>query len=399
MNIKKIITAKKAALRPNINQALLRHVSKQEPSDVPYMLFDLDVAIQNCKKFKKALPNVQLFYAVKAFYSRELVESLHEHVDGFDVASLKEIEDLVEYGVKAETINFSNPVKSELHIKRAYQLGVRKFAFQSLAELTKIKKNAPDAAVIARVRTEELWSFVSLSDKFGCTKSEAVKLLKYARSLGLKLGGVTFHVGSQLIDDDGWRRSIRLAHEIREELRMQNHEIEIINIGGGFPTRYFEDDPTITSVASHINKYLKNEPGLQYEAEPGRFIVADAAVIVSRVIGVEKRKEKNWLFIDTGLFQSFLGAMRYEVFPYHPISLFHQRKDVGLNRKSTSYILTGPSCDSQDIISRDTVLPNDLALGDVLVFPNTGAYTLAYGSDFNGFKVPEVRYIKDGKLL
>jgi ornithine decarboxylase len=357
------------------------------------MLTDLDIIRDNCRNFKEALPSVRLFYAVKAFYSPEIIHFISDEVDGFDVASLKEIEDMLSLGIDPARLNFSNPVKSTSAIKKAYTMGIKNFAFQSLSELAKLQLHAPGASVYVRIRLKDLSSFVPLSEKFGCDEEEAISLLLYAKKVGLNPIGLTFHVGSQLLDHDAWEESVGLANKLIFKAQRQGINVTYVNIGGGFPTKYFQGDPDIKTVAKYINRSL--EQGITYTAEPGRYIVADSSVIVSKVIGVEHRNGKNWLFIDTGLFQSFLGTLHYETFPYQPISLSHQRPDRATNSKMIPYILTGPTCDSQDIISLNVFLPSDLALDDLLIFPNTGAYTVVYGSNFNGFPIPQNIFIND----
>lgn len=380
------------------NKDLVNMVAKHNHLKTPFMLTDLDIMRKNCRDFREALPSLQLFYAVKAFYSPEVIEFIADDVDGFDVASLKEITDLLSLGIEPSRLNFSNPVKSSDAIKKAYRLGVNKFAFQSISELAKLQMHAPGASVYVRVRLKDHPSFVPLSEKFGCNRDEAIDLLQYAKKVGLNPIGLTFHVGSQLLDHAAWEESISLANVIIHDAQDKGINATYVNVGGGFPARYFQGDPDIYTVAKYINRSLDNK-SVEYAAEPGRYIVANTSVIVSKVIGVERRNGQNWVFIDTGLFQSFLGSLRYETFPYQPISLSHQGIDHGTSSKMIPYILTGPTCDSQDIISSKVFLPSDLALDDLLVFPNTGAYTVAYGSNFNGFPIPKSYFIQGGKRV
>lgn len=381
------------------NQGLIDVVAKHKNIKTPFMLTDLDIMRENCRHFKAALPRLKLYYAVKAFYSPETIKYIEKDVDGFDVASLKEITDLLAIGISSSRLNFSNPVKSTDAIKKAYRLGVKLFAFQSMSELAKLQMHAPGASVYVRVRLNDSASFVPLSEKFGCNADEAVKLLHYAKMVGLKPVGLTFHVGSQLLDHAAWEESIGLANSILQEAQDQGIDATLINVGGGFPAKYFKGDPEIGTVAEFINRSLDTREDITYTAEPGRYIVANTSVIVSKVIGVERRNGKNWLFIDTGLFQSFLGTLHYETFPYQPISLSHQGIERSASSRMIPYILTGPTCDSQDVISMDVFLPSDLALGDILIFPNTGAYTVVYGSNFNGFPIPKNYFIKGGERI
>jgi ornithine decarboxylase len=345
------------------------------------------------------MPNIRLYYAVKALYSEDIIKAMIECVDGFDVASLSEINSLISFGVDPKKLNFSNPVKSPESIRQAYKQGITQFTFQSLGELKKIQDNAPKSSVYVRVKMDDSHSLVPLSEKFGCTRSEAIPFLQHAKEIGLKPIGIAFHIGSQLLDNTIWTKSITSANLMVKEAQEVGVEITHINIGGGFPARYFESDLTIGAAADYVNNALDRSSGVEYIAEPGRFIVADSSVIGSKVIGIEERSDKRWLFIDTGLFQSFLGAKRYDQFPYQPIALFDDTIERRKPTRNIPYIITGPSCDSQDVVAEDILLPDDIEVGDFLAFPNTGAYTIVYGSNFNGFSIPTQHYIREGKML
>lgn len=377
---------------------LVHTVSQYSHLKTPFMITDLDIVIRNCKEFKNKIPGVRLYYAVKALSSKEIIQTMRDYVDGFDVASVTEIDALITYGVKPDKLNFSNPVKSSDSIEYAFARGISHFTFQSLPELHKIKEHAPGSSVYVRVKTNDSQSLVPLSEKFGCLRPEAVDLLKKAQELGLKPVGVTFHIGSQLLDNSIWTEAIKAANEIVDEAQEAGLETNRINIGGGFSARYFESDSILDTAAHYIEKAIQADSSVEYIAEPGRYIIASSSLIVSKIIGIETRNGKSWVFIDTGLFQSFLGASRYNVFPYGPITL-NTAKSPEYKSKMASYVLTGPTCDSYDVIATEVELPDDIKVDDLLIFPNTGAYTVVYGSAFNGFTVPDRYYLKGGELL
>lgn len=381
-----------------IDTSLIDAAKQFSSEQTPYMLTDLDIVQQNCKSFRKNLPSFRLFYAVKALFTDEIIEAMDQLVDGFDVASLGEIQRLLKLGITAERLHFSNPVKSAQSIVVANSLGISTFTVQSEQELEKVSANAPGSNIFVRVKLDDTRSLVPLSQKFGCDINDAKALFDKAKQLKLVPYGIAFHVGSQVLDVDVWDDAIQQIEKLVKELKEKDIPIEVINVGGGFPTKYFDDDTDIALTATHIQKNLKGEgmKNLSYIAEPGRFIVANSSVIVSSVIGTERRGDEDWLFLDTGLFQSFLGAVRYDIFPYRPISLRH----LGMSPRSQKlYTLTGPTCDSEDIIAVDIMLPKDIAAGDHLMFPNVGAYTVVYGSDFNGFPLPAHKYLRKGRLV
>ncbi|HEY1085651.1 MAG TPA: type III PLP-dependent enzyme [Candidatus Saccharimonadales bacterium] len=379
-----------------VNNSLIDAAKRLDKEETPYMLTDLDIIQQNCKRFRENLPSFRLFYAVKALFTDEIVRAMDGLVDGFDVASQGEIQRLLNLGVSVDRLHFSNPVKSVQSITTAHAIGIASFTVQSRQELEKIATNAPKSKIFVRVKLDDTHSLVPLSQKFGCGIDEVKPLFELAKNLGLVPYGIAFHVGSQVLDVNVWDGAIKQVSKLVRMLNEEGIKIQAINIGGGFPTRYFNDDTEITSTASHIKKNIQDDmKDLLYIAEPGRYVVANSSVIVSTVIGTELRGGENWLFLDTGLFQSFLGAVRYEIFPYRPISL-RQWGEVAVEQQL--YTLTGPTCDSEDIIAVDVMLPKDIVIGDRLVFPNVGAYTIVYGSSFNGFALPKQKYLKEGKI-
>jgi ornithine decarboxylase len=150
------------------------------------MLTDLQTIVDNCRRFSDAMPNVQLLYAVKAFCTSKVIRAVEHYIHGFDVASIGEIQLLIDNGIDASRLYYSNPVKSEHHCRQAYKLGVRKFAFQSKNELDKLRDISTDCVVYVRMDVGDTKSYVPLSDKFGCSEADAMDLLVYATQLGFQ---------------------------------------------------------------------------------------------------------------------------------------------------------------------------------------------------------------------
>lgn len=360
------------------------------------MILDLSKVEEKVKLFRKLLPGVKLFYAMKCNDDPGILALLKDKIDGFDVASFAEIKKLLALGVSPEVMAFSNPVKIASDVKEAYQAGVRLFAFQSKAELLKLKENAPGSRVYLRLKVADDQSELSFSQKFGAEVEDALELCKEALKQGHTLAGLTFHVGSQAENNSVWQQAIircaEVAATIKDELGCK---LEFINIGGGLPVQYATDHIIDIEGAAQdiIEVKEKHFPDVSFMAEPGRFLVGEAGTIVSSVIGVETRKNQTWLFLDVGAFQAFVEIFEFGYFPY-PISMyqrFTQNEDI------TPYVLTGPSCDSYDTLTFEAELPEGISIGDNLQFSVTGAYTLVYGSTFNSLPIPEVHYKKEGK--
>lgn len=375
-------------INKNLTEFLVDYAVKFDAT--PFVITDLTLVRKNCIEFKNTFPNIHLYYAIKAYSAPELIRAIDDVVYGYDVASLAEIITLIDMGIKPQRLLYSNPVKTADSIKKSYQLGVAMFAAQSMQELDKIAINAPRSGIFIRVAMNDAHSKVPLGLKFGCQQADALDLLAYADYLKLRCLGITFHVGSQQLDPTAWEDAIEKAQKMTQQAKEHGLDLKYINIGGGFPAQYSKDDTPISKIARKVNDSITFDD-IQYLAEPGRFIVADSSAIVSRVIGYEQRQSVNWIFLDVGLFQAFIGAKRFKPFPYTP--LVFDKNGLRKEGKETTCVLTGPSCDSDDVILNDALLPMDIEIDDIIVFPNTGAYTVVYGSRFNGF-APPASYFK-----
>lgn len=357
--------------------------------ETPIIVTDVNRVRRQCHLFKQYFPDTKLYYAVKCLPESEVIQSIDDLVDGYDAASVPEIHLILSKGVNPARIGFSNPVKSCEAIKEAAQLGVSRFAYQSKGELDKIAHCAPGSSVYLRVRMRDAEAAISFSAKFGCKVSEADELLEAATDLGLKPIGVTFHVGSQARDAAAWQEAILTAGAIAKQASRRGVRLEMINIGGGFPVMYDENDPAIDVIAHSVNGAIEqNDLKTEYLAEPGRFLTADSSAIVATVIGVEDRKDSSWLFLDVGAFQAFFEIFEFGNFPYPVFSMRHLENRSAEDVATKHYVLTGPTCDSFDTMALDVVLPANIQVGDELLFTMTGAYTTVYGSNFNGFNIP-----------
>lgn len=378
----------------------LRKINSASGLETPYMLTDVAHIRRQCQLFKESFPDVKLYYAVKCFSHERVLRTVDPLVDGYDAASAAEIQTLVAIGVDPLRINYSNPIKSEPSIRTAVRLGVRSFAFQSKGELDKIARCTSTADVYVRVRMGDAHGAQNFSSKFGCDPDHAISMLTYAQTLGLNPMGITFHVGSQATEVAAWKRAIKDAQALADDACKNGITLTMINMGGGFPAVYDIDDPRIVTIAIAVNSAIADGPAnIAYIAEPGRFVVADSSVIVATVISREDRANKPWLFLDVGAFQAFFEIFEFDRFMYPVQSRTHLAAKVA-NQPLISYALSGPTCDSFDTMTMDVQLPAGIQEGDQLIISKTGAYTIAYGSNFNGFTIPRPHFIdSEGDML
>lgn len=362
----------------------------QLPYETPFMLTSIAAVRENYLDLQDCFPGARIHYALKANPDREILRGLKDMGSSFEIASHGELELLKSIGVDPKTVIYSNPVKPANHIALTHKEGVSAFAFDSENELKKIAANAPGAKVYLRIKVPEKGSTFPLSSKFGAPAGDTVKLMKAARKLGLIPAGITFHVGSQSAELDTWKAAVEVAGRAIWELQQAGIILEFLNLGGGWPVTYTKKVPAIVELASVVQNALQLHLPypLQLYLEPGRFLAANASVMVASVIGLEKRSNTDWVYLDVGAFQ---GLIEFLEMPGWQLPIYTDREDARFKRGS--FTVTGPTCDSQDTLGDGISLPHDIQEGDRVFIGNTGAYTLTYGaSSFNGFSLPKVYY-------
>jgi len=288
-------------------------------------------------------------------------------------------------GGTADKISFGNTIKKKSDIAAAFERGVRLFAFDSAAELDKLATAAPGARVFCRILTSGVGADWPLSRKFGCEVEMARDLLIEAAKRGVVPHGVSFHVGSQMKDPEAWDAAVAQAAWIFKECESAGVTLNMLNIGGGFPTRYRRDIPSMASYGESIDASLKRHFGNRVPeiiVEPGRQMVGDAGVIQTEVVLIARKGRndpRRWVYLDIGKFGGLAETLDEAI--QYPIS-------TPRRGKVERVILAGPTCDSADVIyeKADYRLPLDLEVGDKLEIRSTGAYTTTYASvAFNGF--------------
>nr|WP_297323556.1 type III PLP-dependent enzyme [uncultured Bartonella sp.] len=351
------------------------------------MILDLDVVRENYEGFVKALPQSRIFYAVKANPSPEVLRLLVSLGSSFDTATVAEIEMVLDAGATPDRISYGNTIKKERDIARAYELGVSLFAVDCVEEVEKIARAAPGVRVFCRVLTDGEGAEWPLSRKFGCVPQMAVSVLRRAHELGLKAYGVSFHVGSQQTNLKAWDRALADASQVFKTLAKEGIVLKLVNMGGGFPTRYLKDVPSAQAYGMAIFDSLSKHFGNRLPEtiiEPGRGMVGNAGVIRTEVVLVSRKAENDklrWVYLDVGKFNGLAETMDEAI--RYPIET---TKD---NDEMEPCVLAGPTCDSADVMYEKTPypLPISLTVGDELLINGTGAYTTTYASvAFNGFE-------------
>jgi ornithine decarboxylase len=327
-----------------------------------------------------------VFYAVKANPDPVILEMLTQLGSCFDCASTGEIEMVLAAGATADRISFGNTIKKERDIQKAYEKGIRLFAVDCEVEVEKIARVAPGSKVFCRILCDGKDAEWPLSRKFGCEVEMAPRVLEHAHRLGLKAYGVSFHVGSQQRNPEVWDAALASASWIFREMAEQGITLSMVNLGGGFPTKYLKEIPGVESYGSAIFRSLRKHFGNNIPEtiiEPGRGMVGNAGVIESEVVLISKKSDRaediRWVYLDIGKFHGLAETMDEAI--RYPIRTRHD------GAEKVPCVLAGPTCDSVDVMyEKDPYwLPFSLEIGDKVLIEGTGAYTTTYSSrDFNG---------------
>ena len=353
--------------------------------DRPTLVIDRDAVIRRYAALSQGLGRAHIHYAVKANPAPELLEGLAQAGSGFDAASRAEIEMCLAAGATPGRISFGNTIKRAADIAWAHDRGITLFAADAEEELEKIARHAPRARVYIRMLVMNSQADWPLSRKFGCAPDKAPDLMALATRLGLRPVGLSFHVGSQTRCADMWAPVLDQVAAVWHAAREAGHDLNLLNIGGGFPAFYGEavDAPELYAarVMHLVAERFGDVPHVM--AEPGRGLVAEAGAIAAEVLLVSRKSDMDlnrWVYLDIGRFSGLAEtegeAIRYNFLTPHD------------GEPTAPCILAGPSCDSADVLyeKRPVDLPIGLAAGDRIVIRNCGAYTSTYASvGFNGF--------------
>lgn len=367
---------------------------EKKQGDESFVIVDLGDIIRQYNKWKRLLPRITPFYAVKCNPDPIIIGLLNKLGCCFDTASKNEILKVIELGVKAENIIFANPCKPVDFIKFARSNDVDMLVIDSPHELYKIKLFHPQANILIRIQTDDSKSRCKFNSKFGVSLDEVEDILKIANQLEIKVKGVSFHVGSGCEDPTVYRTAISDCSKVIEIAKKYEINIDLIDIGGGFPGI---DDARITfeSMTDVINRaideFFGEEPQVRFIAEPGRYFVSSSHTLIVSIINKkeyidkETNTKKNVYYISDGVYGSFSGVIydyaKFELLP------FNER-----NEKTYPSIVWGPTCDSMDKVSQECMLPL-LAIGESVIIKNIGAYSVASATEFNGFPLPSINYI------
>ncbi len=360
----------------------------------PLFIVDHEQLRRNFREFRRRLPRVQPYYAVKANPAPEIVQTLYKAGASFDVASIGEFrlvyENIRDLPPKErqdyiwDKIIYANPIKDRATLEELdpYKPLV---TYDNREEIGKIRRHAPHAGLALRIRVPNTGSMVELSSKFGAAPGEAADLIAAAFDAGLTVEGLCFHVGSQCTNFDNYVQALNMSAQVIEEAASRGYTLKLLDIGGGFPAPYEGSIHRFHELAAVLNAEIKRlfPKELEILAEPGRFMVATAATLVAEVIGKAERDGKRCYYLNDGIYHTFSGVL-----------FDHCQYRIKSFKKGPTQLCAvfGPTCDALDTISQAEPLP-ELDLGDLVYSEHIGAYSHASATWFNGFPPAKVVHV------
>jgi len=343
----------------------------------PLLIIDCERIRQQYRSLQRALPGVDLHYALKPLPHPAVVQTVLAEGGFLDLATTGEVELVAKLGADPKLCIHTHPIKRDIDIRSALARGVKVFVADNPDELRKFVPYADKAEVLLRVSFRSPGAVCDLSRKFGCDPENLLALARKAHDLGLIVRGLSFHVGSQAADPSKHVEAIDACARLLAVARREKlGPCDTLDIGGGFPIDYSQRAPIIHEFCAPIRAALSKLPKrVRVIAEPGRYIAGPAAIGVASVMGRAEREGLWWYYLDDGLYGSYSGQL-----------FDHARYPIEALKRGKRYpsVLAGPTCDSIDVISENILLP-ELEPGDLIVGRAMGAYTWASASEFNFF--------------
>lgn len=382
----------------NIDQAFVENVNIENITHsipTPFYVYSKKNLIENFSEFQNAFADVKhkICYAIKANSNINLVKILAQKDSGIDAVSAGEIFRALKAGIDPKKIVFAGVGKTKEEITYALENGVEEFSVESEPEMfalnevaTKLGKKAKFSLRVnpnVDAKTHEKITTGRKGDKFGVDIELAPEIYDKAKNLpGLEIFGISTHIGSQITKIEVFQKAFLKIRELCLELKSQGHNIKNLDLGGGIGINY--NGETTIKIADYAKmiKEIIADLDVELTIAPGRSIIGNCGILVTKVIYNKKTDHKNFAIIDAamndlarpGLYDSY-----HEILP----------QTIKTGEKST-YDLAGPVCESTDILAKNREL-TDLKADDLLLILSAGAYGSAMSNEYNSRPlIPEI---------
>jgi len=427
----------------NIEEIIRQEIALTKHEE-PFFIVNVAAILNQHKNWLMKMPRVKPYYAVKCNPTNIMIEVLAALGVNFDCASKGEIEQVLSLNVTPDRIIYANPCKTRSYVKHARTRDVNLMTFDSELELKKIADLYPECRLILRIKVDDSQSVCKFSSKFGASIDDAFNLLHLAQKLNLNIVGVSFHVGSGCESAFAFEKAIEDAKVVFDYgLKIGFKQMHILDIGGGFPgcSKPVVSFDEIANVVSHtLNREfpVNYVEGLEIIAEPGRYYAAQTFTLATQIIAKKNYtynteeiqmnseaiqndgllkfqpnlvddeqqndlKMKNvdqkrgvMYYLNDGVYGSF-NCTIFDYMKVNPQPYYLNNDENIVKMSKLNYLKTtlwGPTCDSLDKI-RDNIYLPEMEIGDWIIFREMGAYTICAASNFNGFKLPTIKYYLD----
>lgn len=356
----------------------------------PFYLYSHNSIINNYKKISRLLKgtNTIIAYSVKANSNLSILKILETIGAGADIVSIGELKRARMAGISSKKIVYSGVGKNKSEIAAALDFNIQQFNVESLEELFTIAQIASQKNTMANIALRvnpditagghPKISTGKKTDKFGIPLKEAKKVYALAKDLkSINVVGVDIHIGSQILDIKPFKEAFDKIIQFTNELEAEGHNIKNIDLGGGIGINYLqkENNNFVTEYANLIKEVYKKTKKKIF-IEPGRFLIANSGVLVTKVLYKKITDNKKFLIVDAGM-NDFIRPALYDA--------KHIIRPINNNRKKNhdTYEVVGPICETADILVKEALLDKNIKQDDYLFIDNVGAYGAVMSSYYN----------------
>ena len=369
----------------------------------PCFIYSHNDLVKNFSEIKNVFASEKrkVFYSVKANSNLSILKVLLELGAGFDIVSLGELERVIKIGAQPEKIIYSGVGKSEEEIIRSLEYGIHCFNVESFSELERINSIAAKLNKVAPVSirinpnidpgSHEFISTGVETTKFGINLKNMMDAFIYANNeKSIELLGIDYHIGSQIESLDPFKEAIISVKKIIDQLKENNINIKLIDMGGGLGINYQNNDaPSLNDFGKTINQVINDNELSDYDfiVELGRSIVGNVGYILTSVEYIKKDSEKNFVIVDAGM-DNLIRPALYDA--------WHEIKPITDNKEQNILCdIVGPVCECTDFLGKDRRL--SVQQGDLLIISSCGAYASSMASNYNSRPKPSEIMIKNGE--
>lgn len=370
----------------------------------PCFIYSHNDLVKNFSEIKNVFASEKrkVFYSVKANSNLSILKVLLELGAGFDIVSLGELERVIKIGAQPEKIIYSGVGKSEEEIIRSLEYGIHCFNVESFSELERINSIAAKLNKVAPVSirinpnidpgSHEFISTGVETTKFGINLKNMMDAFIYANNeKSIELLGIDYHIGSQIESLDPFKEAIISVKKIIDQLKENNINIKLIDMGGGLGINYQNNDaPSLNDFGKTINQVINDNELADYDfiIELGRSIVGNVGYILTSVEYIKKDSEKNFVIVDAGMDNLIRPAL---------YGAWHEIKPIADNKEQNILCdIVGPVCECTDFLGKDRRL--SVQQGDLLIISSCGAYASSMASNYNSRPKPSEIMIKNGEM-